>query len=142
MSELRQDPSSKEWVIISSERARRPQEFQRPNQPAKSSAGACVFCPGYEDRTPPEIRRYSQDGAGWTLRVVPNKFAALSQEATSIRTAETPLFRRMDGFGYHEVIIDTPHHERTLALMEAGEIKQVLLAYRSYQPIREEFQVL
>ncbi|MBI4481055.1 MAG: hypothetical protein HY651_13635 [Acidobacteria bacterium] len=126
MPELRQDPSTKEWVIIATERAKRPHEFQRPNPPVKASGVGCVFCPGNEDKTPPELWRSPQRSERWTVRVVPNKFAALSVHATGIRGEESPLYHRMDGFGHHEVIVETPHHDRPMSLMETEEVKQVL----------------
>jgi UDPglucose--hexose-1-phosphate uridylyltransferase len=129
MSELRQDPSTKEWVIISTERAKRPHEFQRSN-PLPKPPTRCVFCPGNEDQTPGELWRSPQPPAEWAIRVVPNKFAALSANANHQRNDEKPMFRRMDGFGYHEVIIETPHHDRWMALMQPEEVRQVLLGFR------------
>src|SRR3972149_4105633 len=58
MPELRQEPSTKEWVIIATERAKRPHEFQRPNPPVTASGLGCVFCPGNEHKTPPELWRF------------------------------------------------------------------------------------
>ncbi len=141
MSELRQDPSTKEWVIIATERAKRPQEFQRPIALARP-VSSCVFCPGHEDQTPPELWRIPDGAASWAVRVVPNKFAALSTKASSARNDEKPMFRRMDGFGHHEVIIETPHHDRWMALMEPEEVKRVLLAFRErYWALRKDRRV-
>jgi len=142
MPELRQDPSTKEWVIIATERAKRPHEFQRPNPPIKASGAGCVFCPGNEDKTPPELYRFPNRSKTWTVRVVPNKFAALSTKATGIRGEESPLYHRMDGFGYHEVIVETPHHDRPMPLMETEEVKQVLFAFRErYWALREDRRI-
>ena len=72
MSELRKDPVTGRWVIISTERGRRPSDFSIPKNPAKT--GFCPFCPGNEDKTPPEIMAFRPQGtpantSGWTLRV-------------------------------------------------------------------------
>ena len=50
MTELRQDPTTKQWVIIATERARRPQDFVQQSisltlPPYKAD---CPFCPGNE----------------------------------------------------------------------------------------------
>jgi UDPglucose--hexose-1-phosphate uridylyltransferase len=84
--------------------------------------------------TPPEILSYRQNGGapnspGWEVRVVPNKFPALQVEGTLDRTGEG-MFDRMNGIGAHEVIIETPDHDRTLAAMSEPEIERVLWAYR------------
>src|SRR4029077_17609526 len=94
----------------------------------------CPFCPGREAMTPHEVLAYRQDGSapnapGWQLRVVPNKFPALQVEGTLDREAEG-MFDRMNGIGAHEVIIETPDHDRSLAAMSEPEIERVLWAYR------------
>ena len=53
MPELRKDPIVGRWVIISTERARRPSDFAP--EPVRPRAATCAFCAGNEDRTPPEI---------------------------------------------------------------------------------------
>ena len=83
MPELRKDPVVGRWVIISTERARRPTDFQR--EPVRPRGTSCVFCAGTEDKTPPEILAGRPDasptnGPGWTYRVVANKFPALRIE--------------------------------------------------------------
>jgi len=82
MTELRKDPVVGRWVIISTERAKRPHEF--PPEPPARREGMCPLCPGSERMTPPEILAFRGNGspneAGWTLRVVPNKFPALRIE--------------------------------------------------------------
>jgi UDPglucose--hexose-1-phosphate uridylyltransferase len=84
--------------------------------------------------TPPEVLAYRQNGGGpnsrdWALRVVPNKFPALQVEGNLDRVGDG-MFDRMNGIGAHEVIIETPHHDRTLAAMSEAEIERVLSAYR------------
>jgi UDPglucose--hexose-1-phosphate uridylyltransferase len=61
---------------------------------------------------------------------VGNKFPALSSKATATRYETPPFYRSMDGFGYHEVIIETPEHDQTLASMQEDELVDVLLTYR------------
>ena len=52
MPELRRDPIVGRWVIIATERARRPNHFRRAEEPP---GGLCPFCPGHEDKTPAEV---------------------------------------------------------------------------------------
>jgi len=71
----------------------------------------CPFCPGNEQKTPPEVLAYRQSGGpnepGWTLRVVPNKFPALRVEGDFDRQGDG-LYDKMNGIGAHEVIIEAP----------------------------------
>ena len=61
---------------------------------------------------------------------MPNKFPALQVEGGLDREGEG-MFDRMNGIGAHEVIIETPHHDQTLASMSEGEIERVLQAFRA-----------
>jgi UDPglucose--hexose-1-phosphate uridylyltransferase len=132
MPELRKDPVVGRWVIISTERSRRPSDFKP--EPVQVRASSCVFCPGHEDKTPPEILALRLPGAepntpGWSLRVVANKFPALRIEGDLAPSGEG-LFDRMNGVGAHEVVIETPDHAASLATLPADGVADVLLAYR------------
>lgn len=132
MPELRKDPVVGRWVIIATERAKRPSDFRRA--PVRPTGGDCVFCEGHEDRTPPEITAVRapesrRDGPGWSLRVVPNKFPALRVEGDLEPSGEGP-FDRMNGVGAHEVVIETPLHHASLATLSVDGVTDVLLAFR------------
>jgi len=133
VSELRKDPVTGRWVIISTERQKRPNAFQvQPVTPI--GADRCPFCAGREELTPPEVLAYRHNGGppnapGWDLRVVPNKFPALQVEGNLDREGEG-MFDRMNGIGAHEVIIETPEHDKTLASLSVAELERVLWAFR------------
>ena len=133
MPELRHDPIQKRWVIIATERARRPSDF--PPEPASSGpVGFCPFCEGHEDKTPPEICAIrppgSQvDGPGWTVRVVANKFPALRLEDDLDRTG-VGMFDRMNGVGTHEVVIETPRHDQNLPDLPEAHVAQLIDVYQ------------
>jgi UDPglucose--hexose-1-phosphate uridylyltransferase len=132
MPELRQDPVTGRWVVISTERRKRPSDF-RLERHHVARDGYCPFCAGREDLTPPEVFAYRPNGVangpGWELRVVPNKFPALQVEGGLDREGDG-MFDRMNGIGAHEVIIETPDHVKTLASMSETEIERVLSAFR------------
>jgi UDPglucose--hexose-1-phosphate uridylyltransferase len=136
MSELRQDITTKEWVILAPERGKRPQ--QHPKKKSRTADeipnwdSTCPFCPGNESETPDEVYRIppSDDSSEWVVRVVPNRFAALTPEGDTIRIEEGPFARKMGGFGIHEVIIDTPSHNTPPALMSYDNVEKVLIAYQ------------
>ncbi|HCC57976.1 MAG TPA: galactose-1-phosphate uridylyltransferase [Solibacterales bacterium] len=132
MPELRKDPITDRWVIIATDRARRPADFAR--EPITSLGGRfCPFCPGNESKTPPEVLAYrdqgGSNGSGWHLRVVPNKFPVLGIEGDLDREGEG-LFDKMQGIGAHEVIIETPGHSESMATLEERQVERVLWAFR------------
>jgi UDPglucose--hexose-1-phosphate uridylyltransferase len=92
-----------------------------------------VFCGGQEEKTPPEILAGRTDGRmnapGWSYRVVANKFPALRIEG-ELEPAGEGLFDRMNGVGAHEVVIETPDHDATLATMSVHAVTDVLVAFR------------
>jgi UDPglucose--hexose-1-phosphate uridylyltransferase len=132
LSELRKDPVTGRWVIISTERIKRPSDFHL-ERAAVLRDDHCPFCMGHEAMTPPEVFAFrngsAANGPGWDLRVVPNKFPALQVEGSLDREGEG-LFDRMNGIGAHEVIIETPDHRKSLATMSEPEIERVLWAFR------------
>jgi UDPglucose--hexose-1-phosphate uridylyltransferase len=132
LPELRKDPVTGRWVIISSDRSKRPNDF-RLETASVIGAEHCPFCVGHEAMTPPEVLAFrngsAPNGPGWDLRVVPNKYPALQVEGNLDREGEG-LFDRMNGIGAHEVIIETPDHPKMLAAMSEPEIERVLWAVR------------
>ena len=144
MSELRQDPTTREWVIVAPERAKRPQPKVRKSTSGLPSWDAsCPFCPGNESQTPDEVFRIpiSSAGSAWAVRVVPNRFAALALNGDITRREEGHLFRKMDGIGAHEVIIESPPHNTPMALMAYQQVEKVLIAYQQrYNTLKKNRQ--
>jgi UDPglucose--hexose-1-phosphate uridylyltransferase len=134
MPELRKDPIVGRWVIIATERIKRPNDFITHSEPRR---GLCPFCPGQESMTPPELLAHRPaDGPGarpnapgWRLRAFPNKFPALRVEGTLDRHGDG-IYDCMNGIGAHEVIVETPEHGRRFSDLSQDDIVGVLEAYR------------
>ena len=131
MPEFRQNIATREWVIIATERAKRPDQFVRRKKERKVLAAFmenCPFCPGNEDQTPaPSL--VIGDERQWDVRVVPNKYAALRADDSNERE-RSGLFLKAGGYGIAEVIIETPRHDLCIATMPESNVRQVLEAYR------------
>ncbi len=132
MPELRHDPIQRRWVIIATERGRRPSDFVKlePDQ----SGGFCPFDYGNEDKTPPEVMAMRAPGTnadepGWEVRVVPNKFPALRIEGDEDKEG-VGIFDKMNGIGAHEVVIESPEHELSLADQPLDHFKKIVQAYQ------------
>lgn len=131
-SELRKDPIAGRWVIIATERVKRPNDFQQRSKPARATS-FCPFCLGNEDKTPPEIFACRPGGGppdspGWTIRVVPNKYPALRIEGHRDRRA-VGLYDMMNGIGAHEVVIESPDHNLQLEDLPLDQITRVVEVY-------------
>jgi len=132
MPELRRDPIIGRWVIISTERGKRPTDFH--DEKEKPNEKGCPFCPGNEKMTPGEIIAYGEhgrtrNGPGWWLRVIPNKYPALEVEGVLNRQGEG-MYDKMNGIGAHEVIIETPVHSKGIPDLTDKEFEDVIWAYR------------
>ena len=134
--ELRKNIVTREWVIIAKGRTRRPSDLGgEGDAPVRLPAldPDCPFCPGNEAKTPPEVFALRQGGArnaaGWSVRVVPNKFAALRPGGSDVLRS-AGIYSARDGFGAHEVIIESPDHNQDLWEMDTAHVEGVIEAYR------------
>lgn len=144
MTELRQNLITRDWVIIASERAKRPHEFTQPSQhlePIPPYRSNCPFCYGNEHLTGGRETLRLSDDLDWRVRVVENKYPALSANGERVRHTDG-IFRSLSGFGFHEVVIEHPRHDLTLALMEIKDIENIIRVYRQrYLTIRQDSRV-
>jgi UDPglucose--hexose-1-phosphate uridylyltransferase len=130
MPELRYNILTREWVIIATERAKRPEDFAKKEKEKKvlpPYVATCPFCPGNEKLTPPATH-VVPDTSSWRVRVTPNKFAAVSQEGERKRKI-VGIRRAVTGVGIHEVIVETPDHSKTTALLSDGEVETIIETY-------------
>ena len=146
MSELRQDPTTREWVLIAPERAKRPQPVPKKKRADELPDwdASCPFCPGNESQTPEEVLRISASSgdSAWAVRVVPNRFAALTLDQGIAVTEPARFFRKRAGFGVHEVIIEGPSHSTPMALMSYQQVEKVLIAYQQrYNTLKRNQQI-
>lgn len=133
MSEMRLNLITGDWVIIATERAKRPEDFDRAprRQVSPPHSATCPFCPGREaECTPGETFRIADVAGGWAVRSIPNRFAALSPGGEPDRHGEGSK-TWLKGIGLQEVILETPLHNLTTALLPTQHLEWVVEAYRS-----------
>lgn len=123
MSEFRQNPINKSWVLIAPKRAMRPEEYKThsvtlglPEHDPK-----CLFCPGGNESLNKELIRYPK-GGDWDIRVIENKFHAL--EKTMVYK-NRDFYNTLSGHGEHEVLITRKHNE-PVAMQSIELIKRSL----------------
>lgn len=121
MPEFRQNLVTGEWVILAQERAKRPHDHG-------AERSRCPFCPGNEERTPDPVLVVDGDavlGCDWAIRVVPNKFPALTPEGTPTEGHVGP-YSTMTGVGAHDVVVESPVHDDGLATYAVEHLARVL----------------
>lgn len=131
MADLRRDPIVGRWVIINSDKPLKIDEFEKEQHVWRK--GECVFCYGNEHMTPIEIEAFRMEGTkpntpGWHVRVVPNKFPALQIEGNLDRRG-IGVFDMSNGIGAHEVIVDTPYHDKNIPDLLDEEVVDILRMY-------------
>lgn len=124
--ELRKHYFLDEYVIIATERAKRPDQFHSERKEKKPKVD--FFAPGNEDMTPPEIYRWPED-KDWKIRVFPNKFAFLKAEGNPKLQTDNGFFTFSNAYGYHEVLVEHPDIEKQLADLDIEGIKKVFETY-------------
>ncbi|KAL3815212.1 hypothetical protein ACJIZ3_016480 [Penstemon smallii] len=131
--EIRKDAVHNRWVIFSPARARRPSDFKAKSDPNSNSKSQteCPFCAGHEHECAPEIFRVPLDSTSeWKIRVIQNLYPALSRELEYPNSESNSGPASVAGFGFHDVVIESPAHPVHLNDLSPVQIAEVLLAYR------------
>lgn len=142
--EIRQNKATRQWVVFSRARRKRPSDFGSRDQEKRRLPGhddRCPFCSGNESSLPPIIYE-KQDGRteAWLTRVVPNKYPALSPESSTKRRKDG-IYTAMGGYGAHEVVIEGPVHNRQMAEMSLNEGRAIIETYhRRYVQLMREHE--
>lgn len=111
--ELRKDPITRSWVVVG-----------HP-EPAVAATG-CPLCSGHEAEQHTLLSR-PNDGP-WKVRVMPHLDPLYRIETEMGREAEG-IYDRMGLVGAHEVVVETPAHDKRLSQMSDEEIEGVLSVY-------------
>ncbi len=120
MIEMRQDPTTRIWILVGesgSERTR------------SEAPEVCPFCPGHEADTPPTVAAISGPDGHWRVRVFPDKTPVFQVEGELDREAEG-LYDRMRNVGAHEVVVETPTHGVSMAALAPDDIALALQMFR------------
>ena len=146
-SELRFDLISKDWVVIATGRAKRPELFKKEKRekdvlPKK----LCPFCKIKKGEKPILVyfqgRKLSQQhiGGEWTTIVIPNKFPAFLPQHKLEERMEDNLYKTMNAVGFHEVVI-TKDHKKSIAIFSLKQVKELIDVYqeRYLSLMREKF---
>jgi UDPglucose--hexose-1-phosphate uridylyltransferase len=142
-NELRKDYLLDRWVVIATERGRRPTDFAKQKK-SPSTISLCPLCPGNEHMTPPAILVYlksngeirkDKDADGlrsknWLVRAIPNLYPAFAPPKDP---ADQERIMKSDNFGcavgHHEVLVESPNHDEDPADAELPQLGHLINAY-------------
>jgi len=133
MPEMRRDPIVGRWVIIDSDHLKGPADFPKEdNTPTRQAI--CPFCPGREYQTPDEVDavrplKSAENTPGWSVRTVPNKFPVLTSDG-NLEKEGIGIYDQMTGIGAHEVLIESPDHDKGLTELSKEEMQSVIGQYQ------------
>lgn len=116
MAELRKDPISGNWTVVG-------YQILKSN-----SVGACPFCPGNENLTPPTIREIKNEDNTWAVRCFPASNPIFIIEAESNKKAEG-LYDKMENVGAHEIIVENRNHNKTMSDFTERELQFLIDLY-------------
>lgn len=130
MPEIRKHPITREWVIIATERAKRPSDFGTHDvSPVKIKKDmTCPFCPGNEFMIPSPVEVFYGKDSEWRVKSMPNKFPALVHDG-NLNRRDIGIYDTMNGIGAHEIVIETPDHSKSIPQMTDSEIISVIEMY-------------
>jgi len=128
MNQLRLDPLTGRWVVVSTDRASRPQAFAPRSEPIQADTSRpCPFCPGNEEQVTPTLETRDEDG-NWLVRVVPNRYPAFEGNAPFVVTNRGPVFTQATAGGIHEVIVLSPEHKNSWSMLSDEQATAVMTA--------------
>jgi UDPglucose--hexose-1-phosphate uridylyltransferase len=142
-NEVRKDYLLNRWVVIATERGRRPTDFaKKEREQAKPSL--CPLCPGNEHMTPPAVMLYLKSGKGirktkdengfrhknWIVRCIPNLYPAFTPPKEKIpKTRSVESGNLVAAVGHHEVLVESPNHDEHPANARISQLIHVVNAY-------------
>ncbi len=129
-------------MIVDTEHPSKPEEYELESAPWRQ--GVCPFCYGNEAMTPPEVACIRDHGSeankpGWRVRVVSNKFPALQIEGELDRRG-LGMYDMSNGIGAHEILIESPHHEKDITELADKDVENILSMYclRSLDLVKDQ----
>ncbi len=143
MNEMRKDYVLDRWVVIASQRKKRPTDFIKVKE--ERMVSTCPFCPGNEHLTPPALLAYIQEEKGirkerdspenrhknWIVRCIPNLYPAFTPPSVQSKEVDDRGdYVSARAMGHHEIVIESPMHDEHPSVARIPQLIHVLNAYR------------
>lgn len=137
-SELRLDLVSKDWVVIATGRAKRPETFKKETKEEATQEEGCFFCDIKTQEKPKlvlvngkehKFASWDELPSDWTTIVIPNKYPAFLPHDDLDRKIEGGIYQKMNAVGFHEVVV-TKDHNKHMGMLSLSQIKEVFDVYQ------------
>jgi UDPglucose--hexose-1-phosphate uridylyltransferase len=135
-SELRFDLISKDWVVIATGRARKPEAFKGERRKGEDlPRRKCPFCKIEKQEKPVLIfvkgKKIPNDKIlkNWTTIVVPNKYPAFLPYQKLEKKKEGKFYQKMNAVGFCEILV-TRDHKKSMGQFDLKRVKEVIDAYQ------------
>lgn len=99
-------------VIVAPRRADRPSDLDAI---LPRDGGACPFCAGNEALAPPAVLEAPAANAAWAARIIPNRYPIVEP----LDRGDVAATTTRPACGLHEVVIESPLHDRSLLAVDA-----------------------
>jgi UDPglucose--hexose-1-phosphate uridylyltransferase len=129
MNQLRLDPLTGRWVVVSTDRADPPMAFSLVATTQADPSRACPFCPGNEESAPAALETYGPEGR-WLVRVVPSLYPVIEGDEPFVVTNRGPVFTQATAGGIHEVLVLSPDHDKKWSMLDDDQTNLVMAAIR------------
>jgi UDPglucose--hexose-1-phosphate uridylyltransferase len=141
-NEIRKDYLLNRWVVIATERSRRPTDFIK-SKATSAKEKTCPLCVGNEALTPPAVLLYLNEKGkiikdsdnhkprkkNWIIRVVPNLYPAFSSPLDGSCNEDKRTANLIDAKGHHEVLVESTNHDEDLSSMKLEQLINLIEAY-------------
>jgi UDPglucose--hexose-1-phosphate uridylyltransferase len=134
------DPVSGRPVFVAPQRGGKPDDRALAARLGDSGdpLSWCPFCAGNESRTPPDVARAPADPAlPWRARIVPNTFPITVVDPRQAGPGEP-----REAGGIHDVVIESPRHDRTILDVTAAAWHDVWSLCRQRLAVAAELESL
>ncbi len=135
IGELRQDPITDEWVVIATNRGKRPDQYKeiapKPT-PLPRYQEDCPFCNLAKFPQEPDVLRLPDDPDQWQVHVFGNKFPAFLPRE-EFRAWHSGPYQAIEAIGYHELLATRWHNQLdslSSIKMLSLELEALVLRYR------------
>ncbi len=116
--EIRQDYFLKKYVIVTPQRAQRPQGIKQIQKSSKEKKVNCPFCPsGVEKNLILKVYPSLSKKQPWSAMAIKNKYPIVSLDSPR-------------AYGQHEVIIESPEHNKQLSELNLKETVNLLNIFK------------
>ena len=132
MIEMRQDPTTRTWILVG---------HSGGDAGRKGTPDGCPFCPGHEAETPPTLAAITAPDGVWRVRAFPDKMPIFQVEGDLDRQGEG-LYDRMRNVGAHEIVVETREHATTTGQLSAEDIARVFQMFRQrIQDLKHDLRI-